>query len=501
MEYLSKICLPRDMAVGNLHISSHTPISHSVTMFLMQKKHLRLDQLMTEICLELSLLVLQLLGIKMGLAVPFLLALIHCAMSYRPAAMMQSVVEKLLHDLTDITYKKLFLLESTISEDDYANYHDVTPQAMVIEKFTLVCCLDIIEVLMSVCSQFGETFVRQVWLQHRILSPEFLGKMLHENPERFKDTAQVNAVFNAVNMLLASLTSESFAFENGREATIVSSLLNILILQIPIKQGFMFYGLNRLVGINADFANVDATIPLVKDRLNNYIIQHPQPVENHDAKLDRASEMQHECHTLELRMRVATLFETYIVSLQDVKIFRDRNTFKVLVHTVAMEQDRIFYDPRSKLVYLRLQLIACIVRVIQYIVQETSDLSELVYPETVYEMFVSLLRIAFGSESLSQEAQKMLLAARKRGWKLPVYNKWCEARAHELHHLECELDPTAVAQAESEFANGLEFPYESETVELAREILNEFVTHEEADNLYLNMNHLVDNFDEMDLME
>ena len=107
---------------------------------------------------------------------------------------------------------------------------------------------------------------------------------------------------------------------------------------------------------------------------------------------------------------------------------------------------------------------------------------------------------------MSIDAHKLLVKIRNRpgGKSLTVFNKWCETRARQLNHVSLlNFNVETVANVESDFANGLEFPYESETVELARNILNRFVDHDEAENLYVNMNaedpHDFDNDDEMDI--
>lgn len=502
LEYLAKICLEETITADDLHIPSHTSISHSLTVFFMQKKHLRLDQLIHDICLTLLSLAIKLDEKKIILAVPFLLCLVHSTLTYRPAAVSRVVAEDAIKKLNSIAMSRVLLLETIPREEEYANYQNVTPQAMVLEKYTLICCLDMIEVSSGLACQFGDEIVTTMWAEE-CLPHRFLSKILPENTERFKDTAQINILYSAVEILISSITPESFAYGLGREASIVSSLMNIFMIEIPLKPGFMFFGLNRLAGNNTDFIKVESTVPLVKDQLNNYVIVTPQPLGQTEQKIEAnfAAKLEHERHNLHLRLRTGTFLELYIVTRLLVEFLQNRDHFKLLIRTISSEQDQIFSSPRSQLVHLRTLLIACLIRVVLYLVQETRDLSAMVYPETIYEMFVVLLRIAFGADSLSIEAHKLLQSARQSGWTSAVFDRWCESRAHELNHLNSELTPQDMANAESELANGLEFPYETETVELSREILNAFVTHEEADNVYANMNNLPEHFDEMELLE
>ena len=62
--------------------------------------------------------------------------------------------------------------------------------------------------------------------------------------------------------------------------------------------------------------------------------------------------------------------------------------------------------------YLRLQLISMLVKIIDYLTQDLRDASELIYSELMYEIFVVFLRIAFGADSLSIDAHKLLVKIR-----------------------------------------------------------------------------------------
>ena len=210
----------------------------------------------------------------------------------------------------------------------------------------------------------------------------------------------------------------------------------------------------------------------------------------------------HEYHVLDLRLKVATLLESFIVTKSSTQIFELKEYIKSIVRTIEFEQVFIMRSPRSKTIYLRIQIIAVLVRILNYISSEVRGLNNLIYPETLYEIFVILLRIAFGSNSLSAEAHSLLLEIRsKHKYDKLVFNDDCERKAREINHITfSNLHTKSVADIESELANGLEFPYETDTIEVAREILDLCVTHEEADNLYFNMNNEDLNFDEMALV-
>ena len=191
---------------------------------------------------------------------------------------------------------------------------------------------------------------------------------------------------------------------------------------------------------------------------------------------------------LNLRVRVAQFIENFLLcSDGDTEALALRDHIKAIVRVIGLEQLAILRNPRSCNVHLHGVVIQILVRILHYVVEDSKGISTLVYPETIYEIFVYLLRIAFGSSSLSTEAGDLLVRIRTNHPDLVVFNEHCETRARNLSHVEHSRDGRVLAEAEVHFANGLEFPYEEETVELAREILDSCVTHDEADNLYFNM--------------
>lgn len=510
LTYLNKVCIDFDFETNDFKVVRRTPLSSGIIEFLMLNKNLRLDQLIKRFCLHLVEVIDVLLKEKSIVSIPFLLSLVHFSVSYRPAAIGTETIKSLLIKFSRISNGLAFLLHN---EQDIINYHDVPDQIMIIEKFIFICCLDIIEKLVSLSSLSDDKFIRSIWTDE-ILSVELLGRCLPENTERFKNSAQINLVYNFVEMLISSITEETFAYNDQAvsDSIIFSSLLKIFLIEVPIKDDFMFYGLNRIIGNNLDFAKIDSTIPQTKDKLNNFTILTPQPIPFELLKQNQTNkeisfelESNHEFHVLNLRIKVANLLESYIVTKQSVSFLQQKEHFKSIIRIIGFEQVHIQQAPRSKHVNLRIQIISILIKVVNYLTQEMREMSSLIYPETMYELYVVLLRIAFGSDSLSVEAHRLLVEVRnKRFINDTIFNGWCEHRARELNHLtHNDLQGKLLADIESDYANGLEFPYESDTVELAREILNVFVTHEEADNLYFNMNHQEDdgNFDEMDLIE
>lgn len=507
-EYLNKICIDFDLELNSgLKIVKRTSLSSSIVEFLMMNKNNRLDKLIEIFTISTIQLVERLLQKKYILAIPFILSLIDCALSFRPAALTKSLIVLLLKRVSKITESLLFLLNSNLDEDDLVNYHDVPYQVMVLEKFIFLECLDLIERLVTLTTTFDIEFIKTVW-HNPILPQNIITSCLPDNSERFRNTAQINVVFNIVELLVASVTEETFAYnDTNLDEKLILSLLKVFLIDIPVREEFMFYGLNRILGNNCDFLKIDSVIPKDHDHLNNYLIVIPQPIPfDIETPQQFRINMNHEYHLLILRLKIAELFLSLIITKQTFDFLYNKEHFKSLIRVIGFEQNHIAQSPRSKHVYLRLQLISMLVKIIDYLTQDLRDASELIYSELMYEIFVVFLRIAFGADSLSIDAHKLLVKIRNRpgGKSLPVFNKWCETRARQLNHVSLlDFKVEVVANVESDFANGLEFPYESETVELARNILNRFVDHDEAENLYVNMNaedpHDSDDEGEMDL--
>ena len=529
LDYLSKIYVDNDILIHGFKTHAKMPLSTAITEYLMLKKNLRLDELVAEFTQTLSGLVNILLEKKLILSIPFLLALIHASLNFRSSAVSQTSIKSLLESICKLALNFTFLLDSSQDEEDFINYHDVPNQVMVLEKFTLVCCLDIVEKLMSLSSLFGASFIETIWKEDYI-RVELFRKCLPENTERFKNLAQINLIYNFVEILMSSISETTFAYNNTPnkilDESIINSLLKVFLIELPVKDDFMFYGLNRMMGNNVDFNKIDAIIPSSETLLNHSMISRPCPIPyeylkekmvlvrkdanltNKDSQMNQlAFELQskHECHVLNLRLKVATLLESFIVTKSSTQIFELKEYIKSIVRTIGFEQVFIMRSPRSKTIYFRIQIIAVLVRILNYISSEVRGLNNLIYPETLYEIFVILLRIAFGSNSLSSEAHSLLLEVRsKHKYDKLVFNDDCERKAREINHLtfsNLHTDGKLVADIESELANGLEFPYETDTIEVAREILDLCVTHEEADNLYFNMNNEDINFDEMALVD
>ncbi|RLV92580.1 DNA damage checkpoint protein [Spathaspora sp. JA1] len=523
LTYLSKICTDFDIHLTNFKLLKQTAISSSIMEFLITRKNLRLDQLIEQFVTVLLQLITEVLDkskSKSCVAVPFLISLIHCSISFRPVAVSIKLIEQIVTKLSSIAQELSYLVSEGLEEEvmdyngDFITYHhDVPNHVIILQKFIFICCMDTLEKAVILSSMYEPQTVRNIW---KLFPRELFNLCLPENPERFKNTAQINLVYNMVEMLSGSITDEeTFAFNNPEvNSIIISSLLKVCLIELPIREDFRVYGLNRIIGNNFDLAKIDSMIPLEHDCLNNYLIVIPQPIsyellEPPSDSFELASN--HQFHLLTLSVKVSELFHSLIVTQETVDFLYNKEHFKSMIRIIGFEQDSIMKSPRSKYIYLRLQLVSNFVKIINYLTQQEQtgrDMTDLIYPETMHEVFVVLSRIAFGSDStITSQAHDLLVRIRQKGnFNQVVFNQTCESRARELNHLTdltSASDGKLLADLQADFANGLEFPYDSDTIECAREILNRFVTDEEADNLYFNMNceehHQV--FDEMELVE
>lgn len=499
-EILSRICIDENAVVGpEMKIEARTPILAAIWNYLMLKKDLRLDKLVRHFSEQMVELAKDQLARDKNkgsiVAVPFIISLIHACVNFKVSAVDEHLVMYLVREMCAILASFVFLLQLEDEEESFLDHHNVTYQHRLLENFTLVLCFDVLEDAVTISTQFGANFVLRVWTLGAVAT-DLLLKILPENSERFKSVAQINLVYNYVEMLSASLTSGGFAANNDHfNKLLVASLIKVFLIDISIKEEFMFFGLNRALGNNGDFERISGSIPSGADSIFNHSListalpvhpPKPEEIQGYDVVT------KHLFHLLSLRIRIVNLLESLVISGQ-MHLLNEKENLKSIVRIIAFEQNAMMHQPRSQFIHMRLTIVAVLIRMLYYITDEYKNINTLIYPETLYEIFVILMRIAFGSDSLSVEAHKLLAEIRGRGiTDVGIFNRWCEQRSREIGHINLYDSSAAkftmVTDAEYNFGNGLEFPYELETIEIAREILGVCVNHDEADNLYYNMN-------------
>lgn len=501
-QFLERIWLETPASVDDrLLITTEASLMSCIWNFILRHRDARLDDLVYIFCDHIVRLIHELLRRPdLGLAVPFLISLVNSAINFKTSAVSEKLVVFLTKELALILGNFLHLLDWTFeAEDPLLSNHGKTYQQEVLERFTLTILFDVIENATMIATQYGSEFVKSLW-RSDLMDVGLILKLLPENTERFKSAAQTNLLYNSVEMLSSSLIEDGLSISDEKlERQLVTSLIKVFLIDVEIKKDSMFYGLNRPLGPNCDFYKILQMVP--EDPMS--VVGQPfvsiaVPVDEKEQDKVEQFEMleAHEHHLLSLRLRIATFLESLIMSPSEktMEIITCKESMKSIVRIIALEQNQIIHQPRSKHVHIRISVVGIFLKILYFIAGEIEKINTIIYPETLYELFVVLMRIAFGSDSLSQEATKLLSEIRAQGHvNVTVFNKWCEVRARQLAHFNVyETGPeklNELAAIEGDFANGLEIPYEQDTVEIAREILSLCVNHDEADNLYFNMNY------------
>ncbi|GBL49197.1 lethal, checkpoint-defective, DNA damage sensitive protein [Candidozyma auris] len=501
-DFLNKICLDSPIAISeHLMIPSKASIMSHLWTFILRLKNTRLDSLVFTFCDHLLRLCQELLQLSnSALAVPFLLSMVNTAITFKTTAVNEELIKLLTSKLAHLSSYFSRLLDWTFEAGDpLLESHTRTYQQEVLEKFTLLLIFDVMENATMLATQHGVKFVKSLW-NSDMMDVSLIFKLLPENTERFKSAAQANILFNFVEMLSSSLTDEGIAIADYQvERKLVSSMIKVFLIDVEIKKDSMFYGLNRPIGNNCDFDMICQMIPTdPMPVIGQPFISVPFPAQGKSQCEEEVFEMKeaHEHHILSLRLRIAAFLETLIMSPSGTTMdtITSKESMKSMVRIIALEQNHIIHQPRSKHVHMRISIIGIFLKILYFIAGEIDNINTIIYPETLYELFVVLMRIAFGSGSLTKKAADLLSHMRTHGHvHTEVFNKHCEQRARQVAHFNVYDDGPKkleeMAALESDFANGLEFPYEQETIEIAREILSLCVNHDEADNLYFNMNY------------
>lgn len=484
MEYLGKICLKDSITVHGLIFPAQLPISGLILEYLISKKDLRLDRLIEEFFTVLSQLINVLIKSKLISSVPFLLSLIHGILGFKPSAINKSTMLNLTTTIINIIKEFKSTLDS--EDKDLFNYNK-TPQYIQLEKFILIILMDILESIMILCNLHQDSSL-SLTLYYDVDVKGLLNQFLPKNQEALLSIVQINIIYNIVEILnnfyemnpLEELSSET-----------IQTLINIHLLGIPIKENFRMFGLNRCIGNNVDFQIIDRII--VNTKFNNIqitkLIVLPNPFDEVSSTDDYEIEYHHEYHMLQLQLQVSKMIENYLINRVDITLLKNIDTVKIIIRLINLEQYKVQKDPRSKLILFRLKLITNFIRNLDYLFKICKKLNEIITLETLNELTIVLARIAFSSnENLSELNRKLYGDLRTRNYKLPITNLEIELKSRQLHNInETHQDKQYLAEIESYSANGLEVPYDNETIELSREILGYCIDNEVADNLYMNM--------------
>ncbi|KAF8004850.1 hypothetical protein HF325_000307 [Metschnikowia pulcherrima] len=250
MAFLSKICTECTVeADGKLTVPANTPLLACLWDALLDVKHLRLDLLVLHICTMLLALISELLRLHEAsvpgilVSVPFLISIVHATITFKPSAVTEALAKILVSSFSKILQKFVFVLHLNDEEGETFSTHSTVPyQRRLIENFILISALDVLENAVVISTQFGPEFCRNLW-NLGTLDLALLQQILPENTERFVSLVQINLVSSFVEMLSAAVYENYFCTTNERlNLLIVKSLLKVFIIDIGIKEDFMFYG-------------------------------------------------------------------------------------------------------------------------------------------------------------------------------------------------------------------------------------------------------------------
>lgn len=481
MNYLSKVCLENDMIINNFKFPSKLPLSGILIEYLISQKDLRLDILFENFLGLLINLIGKLVDNHTILSVPFLLSLIHGTLMFKPLATKSEVIIELTEKLVKLTRQYSY----NLNPEEIINMNiNLTLQEQTLEKFIIICAMDIIETLM------GFTLLNQQDLGLKLYESslkKLIEDFLPKNIERCQDILQVNLLLNIINILNYICHANNEGGDSILNSSLCQVLLKICLIQVPVKEGFRYYGLNRILGNNQDLKKFDIIIPKDHDKLNNAIISSPAPIINFKESNSNMS-LKHEYHLFELNIAIIKTIENYLLRSINLAILQNKDTVKVIIMIIKRQQTHIFRSPRSKLISQQITVISKLLRILNYLFKFETELGIIIYSDSLVELVIILLTIAFGSESLVSSSNQLIKHLRMKNYKGAIFNKAVESRARATHHLSSFDDKQDIIDAETDYPNGLEYPYDNDTIELSREILAKVINTEAADNLYININ-------------
>lgn len=495
MDFLSRICLEEKLIVRSIdyEIDEKIPLLQALWAVLLGMRQMRLDMAVARFCHVIFEMVTVLMQRACYTGVPFLISVVYGCINFKTSALTRDLAVEIVLQASAYLQQLVHVLQG---EQEFGDTN-VPVQTRLLQHATLLFCFDLLENTVVICTQFGRSFISGMWEQGH-LRLDLMKQILPENTERFVSSAQINLVYNFIEVFSASMSEGGvygeFFNNTSSDGLIIKSLIKVLLIDIPTKSDFSFYGLNRMIGNNHDFALLEQAIPKNPPQcFGSGLVMLPFPIRRPEASESEHVHMlmAHEMHLITLRLHIVRHLECVVVS-GGLELLKLKENIKSLVRIIGFEQNLVIHQPRDSKVYMRVEIIGGLIRILFYIIEEHNNINDLIFPETLYEILVILMRIAFSSDSLLLQAHALLSEIRKKGiTNAGVFNRECELRSRDVAHFNLyaarENKYAELANIEGDFANGLEFPYDGETVEMSREILAVCVNHDEADNLYYNM--------------
>jgi hypothetical protein len=525
MEYLDKIVLTHEFSFDSFTIPSDEPISTHLVRFLNGYKNvLRLDQLITvfsQLLIQIIRSILETDNDRLYLPVPFLISLLQNCVIFRPSAVTKELTVSIISFGLELMNKFDSLLKpKEVLGELYERHEKVkikVVQLDLLQKLSFQFSLEVIEVLLVNLQQYED-----VEFNHKVVS-KFESKLSALIKLIFSTNSCVNLIFvivNIINCLLNSYENDVTKLVLLNQVTL-DNLLKIIQNGIPIKKGWLITGINKIIGNDQD----NALIPKLID-WNLKSNKYPQvvyPIENYD-EFDILNK--NEFQLTNLNFQILSILEKLILffninsNKQSKELhIKDSSFLKSIVVSIAKQQQLNILRPKSNLSHLRSKFISKLIRILniywestiffnnnptneeQYDARrpqhnqmdEDIVMTPLLPKEITQMLMITLSRIAFSNNETSQDSIEFLFKIRSNNnlKRTPIFNKFTEAKAREISHINSNDNEVTLEQLinnEVGLSNGVEFAYDDDVVELARDMLEKFTTMNEADSLFSAMN-------------
>ncbi|GMG39393.1 unnamed protein product [Ambrosiozyma monospora] len=452
------------------------------------------------------------------LAIPFLLSLVHFSLNYRPKAITVKLMVRCIETISSYleNYGDILRQESLyidfnqdFSEDNNQEDSDLlldnkTTHVKIIEMFIVVNSMCILESIVSIASylnNFNNDYKTKVWSK---LPKSLLTSCLSTR-------TPIEFLINIVVMLTNSIEeNKRFAFNNANKkppngplSIEIHSILEKLISLLNnadwnLNMALNVYGLNRTIGSNNNFKLLECLMPTTLSSLPIPKSSDTYRAISLSPELQPKNKLKHEFQIVTVQHKILQLFETYFTlnANKSIKPETLKNLVDALVYNLGIQQDLILSSPRAPSITLRLSCIKLIVKLLHYLLSSESsdyDISITTLNSfTLREMVVHLLRISADNiKSLSADfLTKMRLT--ENHFVHPIFHDPerfgdCLPRYSSLKKKSENLNE--LVDIEVGASNGIEFNYDDETIDLARDVIAQCITGDEADALHYSINY------------
>ncbi|GME80661.1 unnamed protein product [Ambrosiozyma monospora] len=454
------------------------------------------------------------------LAIPFLLSLVHFSLNYRPKAITVKLMVRCIETISSYleSYGDILRQESLYidfnqdfsddnnQEDSDLLMDDKTTHVKIIEVFIVVNSMCILESIVSIASylnNFNNDYKTKVWSK--------LPKSLLTNC--LSTRTPIEFLISIVVMLTNSIEeNKRFAFNNANKkppngplSIEIHSILEKLISLLNNadwnkNMALNVYGLNRTIGSNNNFKLLECLMPTTLSSLPIPKSSDTYRDISLSPKLQPKNKLKHELQIVTVQHKILQLFETYFTlnANKSIKPETLKNLVDALVYNLGIQQNLILSSPRAPSMTLRLSCIKLIVKLLHYLLSSESsdyDISiSTLNSFTLREMVVHLLRISADNiKSLSADfLTKMRLTDKQVHFVHPIFHDSerfgdCLPRYGSLMKKSKNLNE--LVDIEVGASNGIELNYDDETIDLARDVIAQCITGDEADALHYSINY------------